>query len=146
MPSRWHNRDAEKLTVPVTVISLEAQEEGFQTPIEGELTVRRNSISLVVSLTHHNGSFAADVAKFSPFRGPKLLQRFLTPFYAITGILPCSHRDIDWLGWETDRPYLRFAPAIDLDYFFEVAFMSRADAELVREQIELMFGGPVLQK
>jgi hypothetical protein len=96
-----------------------------------------NRMTMAVQPATAKGEYPVE-RRFLRFRGPRLLQRLLTPFFAPVGML-FSRRDVRWNHTDQQQPVVELRPCVPPDFWFAFRFENQLDAEKVSRTLEDLF-------
>jgi len=92
-------------------------------PLAAALLVSDGGFRVVVEQNSH----LVQVARWIPFRGPKVFQIPLTFLCAARGML-VSQKDLRWLNLEAPIPRLRIMPWVPAEFWVDLEFRSHGEA------------------
>lgn len=109
-------------------------------PVEAILRVLHGMLAISVYLKHKRGG-AWLTRRFRLFRGPWPLQIVLTPLFAFNGIL-FSKRQMSWIDLDTSNYRLRITPFVPAEFWVDIRFNTREEADAVARLIGAWSLGP----
>lgn len=109
------------------------EDEDGNERVEAVLRVMNRMLAISRYFEHKRGGYWL-TGKYRLFRGPWPLQLALTPLFSFNGIL-FTKRDLLWMGTDTNQPRLRITPLVPAEFWVDIHFKTREQADAVADSI-----------